>query len=269
MKNELTVDFVQSQLPSRQRSWVDEQVVTEIQKLSENPEYGPEFLDTYVDCLNIVQKNNRYTHQRYVQAIKFFSLVEAGNSLTDAYIKVFPDRYADRTKNLPSDASPEERKSIMRGEASRYNASQLLADIRTATLIPVQLIHRHLLHEAILETATLMRGARSEMVRQKAAATLITELKPQEDQTIKVEVNDGSTSIIQELQKATQALAAAEYEAAHAGVPMREIAERKIIHEDDEAIEGDYTEIPEEEEYEKEEEYEEETLSAKKRAWTI
>lgn len=229
MKTELTLDFVHSQIPHRQRPWVDEQVVAEVQKLAEDPDYGPEFLDTYGDCLNVLSKNSQYSHERYVNAVKFFSLVQAGNNLTDAYIKVFPDRYADRTKNLPKNASPEDRKAIMRGEASRYNASKMLADIRTIATIPVQLVHMHILHEAILEQANLMRTARSEMVRQKAAACLITELKPSEDQTLKVDVADGASSVIQELRKATMALAAQERMAIQAGVPLRQIAEGKII----------------------------------------
>ena len=95
----------------------------------------------------------------------------------------------------------------------RYNSSKMVNDIRRVATIPVQLIHRHLLHEAILETAELMVGAKSEMVRQKAADTLIRELKPTEDAVLHIDVNDGSKSVIEELRQATQALAAKQHEA--------------------------------------------------------
>ena len=223
---ELTLDLVQSQMRPAQRLTVSEETVQEIQKLAEDPAYGQEFLNCYLDHLNIYKDNTRRPHDQYLNAVKFFSLVEGGNSLVDAYIKVFPERYTERNANTGQDQSG---KDLMRGEASRYNSSMLVNEIRKVAAIPVQLIHRHILHEAILETANLGRTARSEMVRQKAWATLITELKPGEDQTINVEVNDNTTSVIDELRKAAERLAAAEYQSVQAGVPLKVIAE-SVIH---------------------------------------
>ena len=184
----------------------------------------------------------RNNHKQYMCAVKFFSLVEAGNSLTDAYVKVFPERFDRRAEGNRS-KDPDEVKQLLRGEASRYNASRLVNEIRKVATIPVQLIHRHLLHEAILENARLMTGARSEMVRQKAADTLIRELKPSEDQVLSIKVDDGSTSVIEELRRATQELAAEQHQAVLAGVPMKQIAGSKIYTPDVEVIEGEVTEV--------------------------
>jgi hypothetical protein len=177
--------------------------------------------------MNVYKENNRCTHERYIHAVKFFTLVESGNSLTNAYMKVFPERYEERRKNHP-DAEPGD-KSFMRAEASRYNGSVTVMDIRRIATTPVQLVHRHLLHEAILQQAELMRSARSEMVRQKASACLIEQLKPAEDSVLKIEVDDGSKSAIEDLREATIALAIAERRSVQAGVPLSVIAERKII----------------------------------------
>ncbi len=235
MKSDLTLELVQSQLKPKQKLLISEDTVDEIRQLAEDPEYGQEFLDCYLDHLNILKENSRRSHDQYLNAIKFFSLVEADNSLTDAYIKTFPDRFEARTS--ARFGQPSSDKSVMRGEASRFNNSVLVNEIRRVASIPVQLIHRNLLHEAILESAELMRNARSEMVRQRAAATLITELKPSEDQTINVKVDDGATSMIEELRKATEALAIAEFQSVSAGVPLKQIAESNIIEV--EAIEDD------------------------------
>jgi len=226
MAKELTLDLVQSQMRPNQRLTISEETVEEIQKLAESPDYGQEFLDCYLDHLNIFKENPQRSHTQYLHAIKFFSLVEAGNSLTDAYIKLFPQRYEDRKQNYAPD---DRKKEIMRGEASRYNNSMLVNEIRKVAAVPVQLIHRHLLHEAILEQAHLMRNARSEMVRQKAGACLIAELKPTEDQVLKVEVEDNTTSVIDQLRKAAEDLAGAEHSRVAAGVPLKDIAESKII----------------------------------------
>ena len=228
---ELSLDVLQSQLRPNARPTVTEDTVAEIQKLAEDPDYGEEFLHTYIDHLNVFKEQKGRSHQQYLNAIKFYSLVQAGNNLTDAYIKVFPERYEDRTRGMPksSDKDKAKAKAVMRGEASRYNGSVLVAEINKVAAIPVQIVHRHLLHEAILEQAKLMRTARSEMVRQKAGATLITELKPTEDQVLKVDVEDGAKSMIEELRQATEKLAAAEYQSVTAGVPLKKIAERDII----------------------------------------
>ena len=194
MKTDLTLELLQSQLPRKQQPMVDEEIVQEIQKLAEDPDYGPEFLDSYMDHLNILRDNPGRNPTQYLNAVKFFSLVEMGNSLTDAYIKVFPDRFENRTRNS-SETDPNKRKAIMRGEASRYNATMLVGEIRKVATVPVQLIHRHLLHEAIMVNADLMYNARSEMVRQKAADTLIRELKPAEDVGIKIDVKPQSSVI--------------------------------------------------------------------------
>jgi len=234
---ELTLDLVQSQMRPSQRLTVSEDTVDEIQKLAEDPDYGQEFLDNYLDHLNIFKEAAGRSHSQYLYAIKFFSLVEAGNSLTDAYIKVFPQRYEDRKQNFPFE---ERNKSIMRGEASRFNMTMLVNEIRRVATIPVQLIHRHLLHEAILEQADLMRTARSEMVRQKAGACLIEQLKPADDQVLKVEVEDGAKSVIADLQKAATQLATAQHATVLAGGSVKEIAGAKLVGTS-EAIEGEFT----------------------------
>lgn len=227
--NELSKEVVLSQLPKHQRNLVSENEIKEINKLVEDPDYGPEFLSSYLDHMKVLHENVRNNHAQYVNAVKFFTLVESNHSLKDAYIKVFPERYEERCRrsNDP-DAS-------INAEASRFNKSGLVNKVREMAAVPIQLIYRHVLHEAIIESANLMRTARSEMVRQRAAATIISELKPQEDTVINVRVDDGSKSAIEELHEATKRLAAAERQSVQAGVPMRDIAESNII-------EGEYEE---------------------------
>ena len=226
MSTELTLDIVKSQLIPQQRLLVDESTVAEIKKLSEDPDYDEEFLESYLTHLGVLKEHVKANHPQYVNAVKFFTLVESGNTLNDAYIKVFPERYEKRNNGLPE---AEKGKQIINSEASRFNKSVLVNEIRRIACIPVQLIHRHLLHEAILETAHIMKHAKSDMVRQKAAATLIAELKPAEDAQINIKVEDNTTSVIDELRKVTEELAAAEYTAVLAGRPLKDIANSNII----------------------------------------
>ena len=226
MGNELTLETVKSQLTPNNRLLVDENTINEINRLANDPDYGEEFLESYLTHLNVLKQHVKANHPQYVNAVKFFTLVEAGNNLVDSYIKVFPDRYEARNRNLPEQQKGKEN---ITSEASRFNRSVLVNEIRRVACIPVQLIHRHLLHEAILETAHIMKHAKSDMVRQKAAATLIAELKPLEDTQINITVDDNTTSIIDELRNATEALVAQEEQAVMAGRPLRDIAKSRII----------------------------------------
>lgn len=217
------LQVLESQLSNRQKNMLSEDTIEELKKLSEDPDYGQEFLDCYKDHLNILNDNPKYTSKNYLCAIKFFSLIEAGNSITDAYIKVFPERFKRRLDRG-------QKKEDITGEASRYNATALVNDIRKVAGIPVNLIHRHLLHESILEQANLMRTARSELVRQKASACLIAELKPTEDHVLNVKVEDGAKSAIQALHEATEKLVLKEQNSIKSGVPIKDIIEAKIVH---------------------------------------
>jgi hypothetical protein len=237
MSTDLTLDLVQSQLKPKQRLLVGQETIEEINKLANDPDYGEEFLDVYLDHLNILKENTRRSHDQYLSAVKFFSLVEAENSLTDAYIKTFPDRFHARKKNQEGFD-----KSIMRGEASRYNASQMVSEIRRVATIPVQLIHRHTLHEAIMVQAELMRTGKSEFVRQKASAVLIAELKPTEDATLNIKVEDGSTSVIEELQKAAQALAMQQRDSVATGTPIKTISAARIQEQGD-IVDGEFEDV--------------------------
>ena len=224
MSTELTLVGVQKQIGKLGEHLVNQEALEQVVKLAEDPDYGEEFVELYHDSLNILRNATNPNHQQYLNAIKFYSLVLAENKLTDAYVKVFPERLAAREAKNPGKGY-----EAMHSEASRFNKSKLVNEIRSVASISVKLIYRHVLHEAILSQAELMRTARSEMVRQKAGATLIAELRPEEDHQINIKVEDGSASAIDELRKAAEKLAIAEHTSVKAGVPLRDIANAKII----------------------------------------
>ena len=183
---------LQEQLGVKKGRFITQEIVDELNRLTDDPEYGQEFLDSYISYFNITEKNKHWCTTRYMNAMKFFCLVEGEHSAVDAYVKVFPERLEARLKRGQN-------KHNMTGEASRYNASALVNEIRKVATIPVQLIHRNLLHEAILKQASLMNDSRvSPAVQQKAAETLIRELKPSEDQNVNLKIGMSEDMKIQQ-----------------------------------------------------------------------
>ena len=161
-------------------------------------------------------------------------------------MKVFPERFDKREKGNRG-KTPDEVKQLLRGEASRFNGSKIISEIRRVATIPVSLIHRHLLHDAILQTANLMTSAKSEMVRQKAADTLIRELKPTEDAVISMKADDATISVIESLRLATQELAAKQHDAIKAGIPIKQISQAKIMIDEEDIIDVEAIEVVEDE----------------------
>ena len=117
----------------------------------------------------------------------------------------------------------------MGGEASRYNSSQIVNEIRKVAGVSVKLVHRHTLHKAIQVTHDLMmdRGV-SPAVRQKAAETLIRELKPDEKSEISIEIKN-DVSAIDELRRATEALVLEQRRSIEAGMSVKFIAESQVV----------------------------------------
>lgn len=179
MKVELEV--LQQQLGKKGRA-ITQDTVDELNQLIEDPDYGEEFLDQYISYFNVMEKESLWTTPKYMNAMKFFCLIESGHNQLEAYVKVFPDRLQARLDRG-------EKKSDMGGEASRFNSSQLVNEIRKVATVPVQLIHRNILHKAIMKSAQLMNDPGvSPAVQQKAAEVLIRELKPTEDSNVNIKI---------------------------------------------------------------------------------
>jgi hypothetical protein len=218
----LELAVLQDSLGKKKGNLISQETVDELNKLAEDPEYGEEFIDAYRQYFNILEKNSNWSTPKYMNAMKFFILVEAEHSAVDAYVKVFPERLEARHKRG-------ETKRDMGGEASRFNSSSIVNEIRRVAGISIKLTHRHMLIQALSVTQGLMMNNNvSPAVRQKAAETLIRELKPDEKSEISIEIKN-DVSAIDELRRATESLVIAQMDSIKAGVAVKYIAESKII----------------------------------------
>jgi phosphopantetheine adenylyltransferase len=97
--------------------------------------------------------------------------------------------------------------------------------------------------EAINTQAELMRSAKSETVRQKAAECLITQLKAPEAAKIEVDVSYSNSSI-DELRETTRALAQQQLKMIQSGaVTAEHVAQSDIIARKQDTVETEYEEI--------------------------
>ncbi len=111
------------------------------------------------------------------------------------------------------------------------------------TLVPVHILNMDIHQEAINTQAELMRTAKSDTVRQKAAECLIMQLKAPEVAKVEIDVNYSNDSI-DELRETTRALAQQQLKLIKSGAVTAEyIAHSDIIGRKEEPIETDYKEV--------------------------
>ena len=146
-----------------------------------------------------VLTGGKYSLAAYINAVKFVSLTLMGDKSSVAYSKVFPDRYNNLIlKNTSA--------SQIASFADNYKKNGLITRIMEQTLVPTHILNAGVYQEAINTQVELMRSANSELVRQKAAESLLTNLKAPETAKIEIDVNY-SNDIVDELREATRKLA--------------------------------------------------------------
>ena len=230
----LTKDQLQGSMPKKFRHNVTDEMISFI-----NSTEGDEFRDVYKENLigfASVIEGGRYKMADYINAVKFVSYKLIGDSNTIAYAKTFPDRYQRLVdKNTPM--------KTISSFSTAYNKGDLVHRILERTLVPVHILNMDIHQEAINTQADLMRTAKSETVRQKAAECLIMQLKAPEASKIEVDVTYSNSSI-DDLRETTRALAQQQLKMIQSGaVTAEHIAHSDIIAKRKDTVETEYEEI--------------------------
>ena len=189
---------------------------------------------TYASVLS----TGKYSLAAYINAIKFISFKLMGDKSSTAYSKVFPDRY----QNLVTKGTSA---SIIASFADNYGKTRLITKIMEQTMVPTHILNAGVYQEAINTQAELMRTAKSELVRQKAAESLISNLTA--PAVAKVEIDIGySNDVIDDLRATTKALAQQQLRMILNGQSSaKEVAHSEIIAKKVEPIETTYEVIDE------------------------
>ena len=230
----LTKDQLQASMPKKFRHNVTDEMISFL-----NSTEGDEFRDVYIENLigfASVIEGGRYKMADYINAVKFVSYKLIGDSNTIAYAKTFPDRYQRLVdKNTPM--------KTISSFSTAYNKGDLVHRILERTLVPVHILNMDIHQEAINTQADLMRTAKSETVRQKAAECLIMQLKAPEASKIEVDVTYSNSSI-DDLRETTRALAQQQLKMIQSGaVTAEHVAHSDIIAKRKDTVETEYEEI--------------------------
>ena len=218
---------MQATLPKNHARTISQNVVDEINKLVEDPDYGEQFKEQMITSASVLGGKEPWSFKEYMNATKYLSIVALGEPHLNAYVKVFPERLQVRLDDGFD-------KSVCRGEAGRYNSSALVNALREQSQIPFWLRNQGTHQQAIDQLAHLMVNARSDVAKVSAASALLKELKPPETQKIELDIGANNLDAIADLRRATEELAMEQMRSIKAGNAVKSIAESIIVEVIDE-----------------------------------
>ena len=180
-----------------------------------------------------VLSTGKHSLAAYINAVKFVSLKLMGDKASTAYSKVFPDRF----QNLINKGASA---SYIASFADNYSKTGLITKIMERTMVPTHILNAGVYQEAINVQAELMHTAKSELVRQKAAESLISNLAA--PAAAKVEIDIGySHDIVEDLRATTKALAQQQLKMILNGQSSaKEVAHSEILAKKVEPVETTY-----------------------------
>ena len=219
----ITLEEVRASVPTKLQSVVSQSLVDKLNYLnSEVPEAAENIRDNFITYVDVLQEG-KYKLEDYLNAIKYVSFKLMNKTNRDAYRLTFPDRF----KRMKESGSAEK---DIDSVISAYNRNKLVNKIYEKTIIPSWILNQDAYQEAINTQVRLMRTASSERVQAMAADSILNHLKRPENITqAQLNINVGTGSFIDELQKNLVNLAQSQKELIKSGVSTKEIAEQRII----------------------------------------
>lgn len=204
---ELTHDMVKELLPKRSSFELVENTTETLNKLltRDEPEFRNNFRDNLIGYSNVLQ-SGRYKLTDYVNAVRFVCFRLAGDSFALCYQKTFPERYKRLVREGKDDKA-------ISSYVSAYSSNKLVTVLLEQAAIPVSVLNADIFQEAINVQAVLMRSASSELIRQKAADSLMTHLRPPDTAKISVDVTVSQADALSELREVSRELARAQLHA--------------------------------------------------------
>jgi hypothetical protein len=233
-ESKLTIAQLCGGLPSRMRKYVTQDMVDVVND-TEDGDFREHYRNNVLSFTTVLQEG-KYKTLDYINAVKFVSFKLLGDGNTLAYSKTFPERYQRLVdKGITG-------KNIA-AYSTAYNRGDLVNKIMEQSLVPVHILNMDIHQEAINTQAELMRSAKSETVRQKAAECLIVQLKAPESAKIEIDVNY-SSDIVDDLRATTKALAQQQLKMIKAGhMSAQEVAHSDIIAKRVKSVETEYEEV--------------------------
>ncbi len=176
-----TYSELQDLIPKKQRNVVTPELVELINDVAKDEMVGEEFKTNMISYSTVLSQG-KYSIEEYMKATHFVTLLLLEHKDIDAYRIVFPERYQrliDKGLN----------RSRISSYATNYKQNKLVSQILEQTMIPSNILNAPMYQEALNHSRYLMLNARSETVQQKAAETIMIQLKGPETSKLEIDIS--------------------------------------------------------------------------------
>ena len=220
--SDLTLEQLQKVLPKGFKHRANQELVDKFNQITQDDEVKEAYRDNLLTYANVLM-DGKFRMDQYIDAIKYVTHKLMGCTNIDAYIRTFPDRYA---KYLANNTSEKDIASYV----TSYNKNKLVNIIYEQTMIPTYILNQDIYQKAINKQVQLMMDDKvSPAVQQKAADSLMVNLKQPEVSKVELDVTTKTTEITDGLHESLVKLAAKQKEMIELGISKpKEIAESPI-----------------------------------------
>lgn len=228
MANEITVEELKSALPKAMQHNATTELVDKINNLAKSDELREVYRDNLISYASVM-KDGRFQLSHYINAVRYISHKVMGDTDILAYTKTFPDRIQNFHNNNTSSTD-------IASYVSSYNKNKLVNLVREQSMIPTYILNADHYQRAINKQVALMDDITvSPAVQQKAADSLLVNLRPPDVSKIELDMSFTQDESIQELREATAILAQKQLELISSKqFSVKAITEKSIIeHKDD------------------------------------
>jgi len=228
----MTEEQFKAALPPGFKKQINQELMNQINaaiSTSESMEIFKENLISYASVLQL----GKFKMTNYISAVRYVSFKLLGSTNRDAYIKTFPDKYAQFKADGVSEKD-------IASYTTAYNKSKLVNLIYEQTLIPSHVLNAPIFQTAVNTLADLMLHAKSEKVRCDSANSLLTHLKRPEVQKVELDIGINQGSIIDDYQIVMRQMVEKQKELIAAGGDLKQIANASIKKEE---IDGEVIDI--------------------------
>lgn len=218
----LTKEQVERSLPANLKSAATQPLTDLLNNIAADPLVAEQVRNNFISYTSVL-KEGKFKAEDYVHAVAYVSYKLMGYNNQDAYFRTFPQRHANLVARgtTPKDIS---------AYVSAYHKGKLVNLIMEQSLVPSWVLNQDLYQKALNVQADLMVNAKSELVQQQAANSILLHLaKPKESANFQLNLDVKDSSGMNEMRKALTDMALQQQQLVAAGMTAKEIAASTII----------------------------------------
>lgn len=171
--NLITKQQIEKVMPPKLKGSITDSIVDALNNLQETTYVADSIRNNFISYTGVLNEG-RFKVEDYLNAVKYVSFKLLGNTNQDAYIKTFPQRYAQL---IAQGATPKEISCYV----TAFNKGKLVNLIMEQTLVPTWVLNADIHQKAINTLAEIMMTGKSERTKVMAADSLLNHLaKPKE-----------------------------------------------------------------------------------------